>query len=298
MADEFLVYKAKVESVDDENCGMRIKVRLGIDGTTPTEQLPYCFPFLPKLLHVMPKVDECVLIILEKEDGGKSNRYFIGPVLSQPYNYEQELYDTTAMNLLQTEQKREPLPHPKTRPENNGTLPDIEDIALLGRENADIVLKPNEIRLRCGYKENPTGPVEERLYYNSKNPAYIQMRYQDMTDNRNDRFSSIINIVADRINFIPNEDKPSHNESPEECSDNNFNKGQDLITDQDLMDILDTIHPLVYGDNLINFLKRFIDVFQRHTHPFAMKPPCFKDSDEKVLETNLDSMLSKRVKTY
>ena len=77
MDKDYIIRETKVVSVDDEYHGGRIRVRLGgIDGNTPNDKLPYCFPLLPKLIHVYPKVGEGVLIILEKNGSGKSNRYY------------------------------------------------------------------------------------------------------------------------------------------------------------------------------------------------------------------------------
>lgn len=283
---DYILRQAKVISVDDKYYGNRIKVRLGgLDADKNDEDLPYCFPLLPKLVQVFPKVGESVVVILEKNGSSLTNRFYIGPVLSQPYFFNQEMYDLTAFNML-LNRKTMPQQHPEMDPLNNGTLPDREDIALIGRENTDVVLKPNELRLRCGYKENPTGPIKERLHFNKIDPAYIQLKYKKMKDNNNKEFSSSINIVADRINLLSRDSKTFFNLTDQ----------KDLITDETLMKILDEAHPLVYGDELVSFLKQLIEVFRTHTHPFSMKTPSFTKSDNTVLEQNLDEMLSKAVR--
>lgn len=286
MDKDYIIREAKVLYADDGYDCMRIKVRLGgLDGTKTDEELPYCFPLLPKLMHITPKVGECVVVILEKNGAGDSNRFFIGPILSQPYFYEHELYDLTAMNGLQ-DAKVNMVQHPEKDPDNNGTLPDYDDVAIIGRENTDIVLKPEELRLRCGYKENPNGPVESRLHFNKIDPAYIQMRYKKMTDSNNREVNSVINVVADRINLLSRDSK-----NPFSLTDQ-----QDLITDDELQKILQQAHPLPFGDELMNFLKKLINIFRTHTHPYSMLPPSLTQPDVETLATNLDDMLSKAVR--
>lgn len=287
MEGEYIIREAKVLSVYDEYDGMRIKVRLaGFDGDKSEDELPYCFPLLPKLIHINPKVGECVLIILEKANAEGSNRWFIGPILSQPYFYDDDQYDGSAMNLLTTNKRTKELQNPDRDSENLGTLPDREDIAILGRENTDVILKNNELRLRCGYKEAPCGLVENRLHYNDIDPAYIQMKYRQLKDHNGKEFNSNINIVADRINLLSRDSKNTFE----------LTNRIDLITDEELKNILKFAHPLPYGDELINFLKKLIDVFIRHTHPYDMLPPVFSTPDTETLGTDLDEMLSKAIR--
>ena len=284
--DDFIIRKAKVISVDDKYDAMRIKVRLGgSDGTKTDVELPDVFPLLPKLLHVTPKVGECVLVILEKMGSPNEQRYFIGPVLSQPYQYNKELYDISAMNAL-VDAKAPLLQHPEMDCANDGSLPDYDDVAIIGRENTDIVLKPEELRLRCGYKETPTGPVEERLQFNYTDPAYIQMRYKTLRDKNYKEFKSVINVVADRINLLSRDSKDVFNLTDQ----------KDLITDDELVKILDEAHPLPYGDELVSFLKKFLDVFRRHTHPYSMVVPSFSGADMDLFNQNLNTMLSNAVR--
>lgn len=286
MDNDYIIREAKVISVDDKYLGGRIKVRLGgMDSQKADYELPYCYPLLPKLLHVNPKVGEAVLVILEKQGSPTSNRFFIGPILSQAYFYGQELYDTTALNML-LNRRITPQQHPEKDPDNNGTLPDRDDVALIGRENTDIVLKNSELRLRCGYKENPTGQIKNRLHFNKIDPAYIQLKYKKMVDNDNNEINSVINVVADRINLLSRDSKNYFKLTDQ----------KDLITDDELLNILDTAHPLIYGDELVSFLKKFLDLFSRHTHPFSMMPPSFNKADTDTLAENLNDMLSKAVR--
>lgn len=284
--NDYIIREAKVISVDDKYKGSRIQVRLGgLDADKLDNELPYCFPLLPKLIHISPKVGEMVLVILEKNGSATTNRFYIGPVLSQAYFYSQDLYDLTAFNML-LNRKFNPQQDPSMDPLNEGTLPDRDDIAIIGRENTDVVLKTNELRLRCGYKENPNGSISQRLHFNKVDPAYIQLKYKKLKDKNNKEINSFVNIVADRINLLSRDSKTFFKLTDQ----------KDLITDEEMLKILDEAHPLVYGDELISYLKQLVEVFRTHTHPFSMKTPSFSKSDNDVLGKNLDVMLSQAVR--
>ena len=285
MDSSYIIREATVVSVNDDYMGMRIKVKLcGLDGEKKETELADCFPLLPKLLHVTPKVGECVLVIFEKNNSPTSQRFFIGPVLSQPYFYNEDLYDVTALNMTDR-RPTAPRENPTNDSENNGTLPDYNDVAVLGRKNTDIILKEDEIRIRSGFKKSPDGNIDERLNFNFNDPAYIQLKYKHLKDKNNKDINSFINVVADRINLL----------SRDSIDQFTLTDQTDLIDDSELLKILETAHPVVYGDELVSFLKQLVDLFQKHTHPFSMLPPSFSKSDKDVLGKNLDVMLSQAV---
>lgn len=283
-----LIYMCRVLSVIDDNEGLRIKVRIPYfdDKNTPVSELPYVFPLLPKMMHVNPKNNEMVLVLLQSIGDSQGNRFFIGPVISQPQKMDFDAYNYSAQSLLRGNQIAKPLPAPSLNPDNYGTLPDRDDVALQGRGNSDVILKPSEMRLRCGFKQNSLAFKEDCLKFNKVDLGYIQMKYKRMKDHKNNDFSSIINVVADRINLLSHDSKTYFNLTDPES----------LITEDELKKIFEEAHPLPYGDELINWLKQLIQVIRNHTHPFSMDPPCFKEQEEKVLSTDLDEMLSKSIR--
>ena len=164
-----------------------------------------------------------------------------------PYNYQSRVF-------LGTNNVATPLPHPDNDPENEGSCPNRDDVAVQGRGNADIILrydkarKYDDVRIRCGFKKNPTGPVKNALHFNRTDLSYILMRYKKTKDHKGNEYCSSVNIVADRINLLSHDSK-------------NFftlNDRKDLISDEEMKKILKVAHPLVYGDELIEFLKDFI----------------------------------------
>src|SRR5574344_2948181 len=237
----------EVLSVVDDKAGLRIKVRLEPEDANCKyiDDLPYCFPLLPKLIHINPKVGECVMVILTDSDSPKGNRLFIGPVISQQYGLNYEPFRFQSRALLNGNNYAKPLPDPIMNADNDGSYPDREDIALQGRQNADLILKDNEVRIRCGFKREPNGNPQNTLLFNREDLSYIQMKYKKLKDHNKNDFASSINIVADRINLLSHDSKTPFT----------LNDRKSLITDEELVKILEKAHPLPYGDELIEFLK-------------------------------------------
>lgn len=286
MEDKRLFRECEVLSVKDDNAQLRIKVRLNPeDNYKKDSDLPYCFPLMPKHFQVNPKKGEMVLVVLSRLGAGDSKRFFIGPIIGQQYMLNADPFFNA--NMV-TSYDNVSLPRPELNPENEGSIPDREDIAIQGRTNTDVVLKDNEVRIRCGFKKEPLAKkFENRLVFNKEDLAYIQMKYKRNKDSKSKTFYSSINIVADRINLL------SHDSS----TPFTLNDKKELITDNELKNILEKAHPLVYGDELITFLKQLIEVIRVHSHPFPMDPPSFTDAQTKVLNKDLDQMLSQSVRT-
>ena len=280
-SDDKIFRECAVVSVNDENACLRIKVRLQPeDNNTADEDLPYCFPLLPKHFQVNPKVGEMVLVITSRLGVSQSRRWFIGPIISQQYMLREDPFISATTGYFSL------LPRPELNPENEGSYPDREDVAVQGRKNADLILKENEVRLRCGFQKEPNGLSQNSLLFNKEDLSYIQMKYKRMKDHKGKTFNSAINIVADRINLL----------SHDSTTPFTLNDTKELITEKELKKILEKAHPLIYGDELVNFLTQLIEVIRTHTHPFAMDPPCFTTPQTKVLDTDLDAMLSQSIK--
>ena len=284
-----IFYHCAVESVEDDQDGLRIKVVIpALDSNRELSEIPYCFPFIPKFLHVNPKVGESVNVIIPDIGDPGATRYFTGPNISQPYNMGNDPHYYSAQSLIAGETRITPLPHHKMDPENEGNVPDRNDIALQGRSNADLKLKEEEIRIRCGFKKTPSAAsYKNRLHFNKLDLAYIQMRHGKMKDLDGKKYGSVINIVADKINLLSHQ-SPTHY---------NLSDPKKLIPDDELQRIVSNSHPLVYGDDLVFFLKQLINVFREHVHNFNGDPPCFRSTARDILSTNLDDFLSKSVTT-
>lgn len=290
MNDDVIVKIAQVESIDDESDGLRIKARLSQDDNTPLENLPYAFPLLPKTFQSVPKVGEAVLIITAKVNNNFSNRYYIGPIISQPQHQEYDAYNYgrgSAISLLQGK-AIEPLPKISNYDETNGSFPDTNDIAIVGRKGEDVILKDNEIDLRCGIRlKDETDNVLGNVIFNKYNPAYLQLKYKrSIGYSSGQEADSIINLVADKINLISHKDINSFN-----LTDN-----KELIKEKDMDAIMSKLHEVPYGDILVSILNIIREAIINHVHPYPGLIPC-KDQYIKNLENNnFNDVLSQEVR--
>lgn len=282
--DSNVVRICKVMSVTDDTDGKRIKVRLFPDDNNVTdEDLPYAFPLLPKILHVEPKVGESVLIILGQLDNGQSNRYYIGPVISQPQKMIEDPHEFSARSLLKGAIVG-PETAPSVNPATEGSQPNFEDVAIIGRHASEIFLKDKEIQLRCGvHSTNNTSD----LIFNKLDPSYIQMKYHEPMDNGNgNTYKSQINVVADKINLL----------SHQSTTQFDLTDKKELVDDEAMEDIIKRAHALPYGDLLVDFMKLLIRSYATHVHSYPGNPPIQDDTFKQVLSYNLNSILSPSIK--
>lgn len=287
--DTSIVRLCEVKSIIDDTDGLRIKVRLTPEDNDISldKDLPYAFPLIPKMLHITPKIGECVFIILATQGDKSGNRFYIGPVISQPQMINKDPFNFSAISLLKGNNIIAPAEAPSMNPQINGTLPEHNDVAIQGRQNCDIILKDEEMRIRCGFKTSPLSSPPNNLFFNKINPAYIQMKYiQGKLKSNKEEFGSVINVVADKINLL------SH------ISKNNFNltDADKLISDEELIKIINESHPVVFGDNLIQFLKLFLNAFKNHSHAFAMDPPTITNELNNIYTFNFNDLLSTSIK--
>jgi len=276
----------QVVSVSDDTDSDLIKVKILPEDSAYGDdysKLPYAFPLLPKMLHVKPKVGEGVFVFLTEEDNSMSQRYYIGPVISQDHRMFKDkfLYATSFMRGTPFK----PDIAPRTKSEMNGILPNDDDIVIRGRKNADIQITNDDVRIKSGVKL-VAEDNEYDMWFNTQDPAYVKVKYhpdglrkkevESVSYGGNKKFNvefkeqkeqvkSTVTVVADKINLLQNHSK----EVEFKTTDN-----ADLITDDELKRALDEAYKLPYGEKLVEILSLFIDAFIKHTHPFSMLPPC------------------------
>lgn len=182
----------EVISIVDTTKSGRIKVKItGID-TEGDSDLIDCVPLLPKYLVTLPKVGECVFVFqYEYNDSSptssfKNTRFWIGPLITQPTNLNEEKYNS-ALSILPNGYIK--LSDPKVEP---GTYGGDEDIVLQGRYNTDIIQKDREMWLRVG-KTLESDPRK----FNDKNLGYIQLKYG------NEKLKRIVEDKVIQTNIIP-----------------------------------------------------------------------------------------------
>jgi len=117
---------------------------------------PFIFnPLLPYFVYQVPKVDEMCQIIYTDKDFKYQNQYYVQNTFSSPTATNFEYYVggnkfTGTGTQLKTPK---PLKNQDGTYTNNimkGVFPEPGDNALLGRGNADVIVKENEVLIRAG----------------------------------------------------------------------------------------------------------------------------------------------------
>lgn len=269
----------KVESVDDEYHGGRIKVRLASDKFD--ENIPYAYPLLPYMIHIFPKVGEAVLLICSDISSSNSTRFYIGPIIHQPQfaNYDSFFNSASLLKGF----NHATLPSVDRNPETLGAYPKKDEIAIIGRKDGDIIISDNDVRIRCGVhitdKYNPTDSV-----FNNLTPSFIKLKTHE--NKLSNSTNTTATIVSENINLISTVGSPEF-----KVTDTN-----ESISDDEMNKIIESAHQLPYGDILLDFLKLFLRAFNSHTHPYSGMKPIPNLDYTAVNEFNMDSMLSKNVK--
>lgn len=265
----------KVLSIKDDTDSDLIQVRIEPEdnGIKNDKKLPYAYPLLPKAFHVKPKVGEGVLVFVAIADDANSQRYYIGPVISQDQKlwYDDYQYAPTFMRGHEYDADAAP----SGEKECNGILPNDNDICVRGRKNAEMQITDDDVRIKSGVKL-----VEESNKYDMKfneyDPAYIKIKYhpgglikkEDVKENNRNveikQVNSTVTLVADKINLLQNNSE-----------ENNFvtTDRENLIDDDELKRAITEAYKLPYGEKLVDILTVFINAFVKHTHRFSMLPP-------------------------
>ena len=255
------------------------------DNPLTDDALPNCFPLLPKHNGIIPKIGEIVLIFEFGNEGDRyPERFYIGPIISDLRNLNyQSLYAGATAGL--TISQIDTVIDINKLPDTKGVFSEYDKdygYSIDGRDNSDIVFKPSEVLLRAGkFVKN-----DVNLSMNKSNPAYIQIKHgfiykklpsgsQLATGVNNDVFTekiSVNNIVANKINLLTYgfDSDPEFNLTKRD----NISNKTPYIDDEELNKIINTAHPLVFGDVLIDYLKILEQAFLNHNHNhLGLSPP-------------------------
>lgn len=275
----------KVVANNDPDDGGRIKVRIkGVDDKLNDADVPYAFPLIPKFVNVKPKIGETVMVILPNSDNKFENRHFIGPVISQPQFLNKDNHFLSSQSMLDTGFV-EPDQAPSRVPEARGVYSNPEDVSIEGRGNTDMIMKNKEVLIRAG--KFVTG---NRLRFNRQNPAYIQIKHDaniSTEDNDQQQLGTVTNIVSNKINLL------THDKGDPRFDLANREK---MIGDEELTNILKDARPVVYGDRLIEFIELLQKYIKNHIHPYPGIKPDEDDTVQRLMEYDLQSLVSENVK--
>lgn len=101
----------------------------------------------------------------------------------------------------------------------------------------------------------------------------------------NDSKTSVVNVVANKINLISHNGKHTFN----------LTDPKGLITDDEQKEINSNAHPLVYGDKLVEFLELIRSYVNLHVHAYHGMPSDPSQVKLDVLRFDLDSILNKNI---
>jgi hypothetical protein len=135
-------------------------------------------PLLPYFVSVKPKEQEYVhLIFMNSDKKGSKNKFYISGVFSSPSTSSNEPYNSAVTNLEDGSRNRK-FPN-IINEKNNGVFVGPEDVGLIGRGTADVVVKDETVLIRAG-KNKPYNPNQIPEPNNKR--AFIQTsNYQTKT---------------------------------------------------------------------------------------------------------------------
>jgi hypothetical protein len=281
-----IIYPAIVRTTEDQAGFNRIQAEIveidkngniipGKDRNIPKERLPICVPLLTEFVHARPQVGECVLVIAENPTDITSPRFWLGPLITTQIKLSYQSYQES-VPIFNSGSFSTPNnfsgPTLQGQTKQASVLPTPSEIALQGREDADIVLRPREVEIRAGkFKLHSTSdlntetPCRLQLKQIDYNPYTTGIRSADQKLSENFVPYSQFNLEATNINLISNEGKfREFNNNTEE------NKSNPRL--KDYGDIASRLHPAVFGDELMVILKLILQYLLTHIHT-PQSPP-------------------------
>jgi len=274
-----IIYPAIVRDVDDKADLNRIRAEIvffdesgeikgGKDSNTPADKLPLCIPLLPGFTHIRPEIGECVILFIENPADISSPRYWIGPIRTSRLKLDFEGYAKAQSIFDRNSFKKGEIQTSST--DNNdakvaGIIPQRPEIAIQGKKDEDIVFKDREVVIRAGRFNKGTNKI------NTEHPCRIQLKQIEETESGTGLFTSLINkrkfktfsqmnFEATNINLISVEGKNRDAEA----------ETIETTTNQENLDrfgeLSKKLHPLVFGDELVELLKLMISFMLTHIH--------------------------------
>lgn len=146
---------------------------------------PFVFlPLLPYFVYQVPKVDEYVHVMYSNPDNKtQKNQFYVQGPFSSPTRISEENHNSSKTFL---EAGIRNVRYPKLKdgdgelkPTAVGIYPQPEDVAILGRNNSDLILKDGEVLLRAG-KHRPFQNTEIPTLDNDR--AFIQLSKYETTE--------------------------------------------------------------------------------------------------------------------
>ena len=149
--------RARIVAVDDETGKIKGKTSdqqesynnfSGKDRGIADNQLVLCMPLLPEFFHLRPQVGEMVYVIMENPLDNAGVRYWIGPIVSSKLKLKYQNFEDSFKMFNKTQF----IPNDKINSsvDIKSIFPQDSDVAVQGRNDADIMLKNREALMICG----------------------------------------------------------------------------------------------------------------------------------------------------
>lgn len=267
---------ARIISIDSDG-----KARGGRDRDISDSQIPFAVPLNNSFFRVIPKKGEMVFIILENPESPTSARYWSGPIMSNMFrlNYQHfedshKIFDYTQFTTDQIASKR---------PSSSPFMPNLYDIAIMGRDDSQITLKPRELVISSGIFKKGTFEINQ-------DPSFLQLKQIELTGDTIIKEMSQANLSSVNINiFSPYGKFRDEDTAAFELNENLKNFG----------DTAKKLHPAVFGDELIKLMDIVIQFLLNHIHTpqnSPVKDQLTKKLEEYTVQGKLQSLISNHVR--
>ena len=189
--------QGKTSSKNEENYNSYA----GKDRGIADNELVLCIPLMTEFIHVKPQVGEMVWVIMENPKDNAGVRYWIGPIITSKLKLKYQSYEDSAKIFNKTDFI--------SSPKINNTLdlssvfPEDSDIAIQGRNDADLMLKSREALLVAGKFYD-----DQSFTINTDYPSYLRLKQVDNTNATTATTISITDIIYD-INISIQQDTNS-----------------------------------------------------------------------------------------
>jgi len=272
----------------------------------PCTEVPWAVSFIPKQFQVMPKEGEMCMVLIFDANKPQMNRTWVGPLMSDKskINFEDSSSGADLLNSNvipknsrnKTENRTESGDDLRKKGGFTGGFPEKLDIAIMSRNNADIVMptfsesgdnltKNGEVLIRAGkfnfVKSTKNG---KNLSLNSTNPGYLRLKVTNGNTTHTTLFSDYIDLVSYKNNDstlgVPRV----------------FNVNPIVETDEEIKTFHDSLSPLVRGDLLISFLELLRNYVKNHNHPYHKKSATNANSKEEIEKFDLKSIISPHIR--
>lgn len=301
--NETILVIGKVREVEgvyskDGADALRVRAEIMQDHASSLEDIPWAFPLMPKTFQSVPKVGEAVLIIMDRVEDTTSQRYYIGPIISQP-QFMEYCTKEDATTLLQSK-NRKPIGMISNNDSTRGSFPNASDVAVVGRGEEDVTLKydkttnTSEVNIRAGIRQEPSSEsgddIKGNVIFNEIDPAYIQVkRKNSIATKSGHEANSIVNVVADRVNIMSNRD---------DAVSHDLHDKETLVAEERMDEIMDSLHQVPMGDKLVELLELMRGAIMNHVHPWPGMPQCgdWNEYVNKLSSYDINSILSDYVR--